>query len=68
MKKIVKRISGASEGYVLGDRTFAAITAVEGISLSATSRERLASMKKRKLTAEEQRTEIIRAYTEAKSR
>lgn len=68
MKKIVKRVAGSSEGHVLGDRTFAAITAVEGISLSATSRKRLASMKKRKLTAEEQRTEVIRAYTEAKSR
>ena len=35
MKKIVKRVAGSSEGHVLGDRTFAAITAVEGISLSA---------------------------------
>jgi hypothetical protein len=68
MKKIVKRIGGSSEVHVLGERTFAAITAVEGISLSQTSRNRLASMKKRKLTAEEQRTEVIRAYTEAKSR
>jgi len=68
MKKITKRFGGSSEGHVLGDRTFAAITAVEGISLSAASRKRLASMKKRKLTAEEQRTEVIRAYTQAKSR
>jgi hypothetical protein len=68
MKKMTKRVGRSSEGHVLGDRTFAAITAIEGISLSATSRKRLASMKKRKLTAEEQRTEVIRAYTEAKSR
>lgn len=68
MKKITKRFGESSEGHVLGDRTFAAITAVEGISLSAASRKRLASMKKRKLTAEEQRTEVIRAYTQAKSR
>ncbi|MBZ9603188.1 hypothetical protein [Phyllobacterium chamaecytisi] len=68
MKKTIKRVVGASDGHVLGDRAFAAITAVEGIRLSETSRERLASMKTRKLTAEEQRTEVIRAYVEAKSR
>lgn len=68
MKKITKSASGSSEGHILGDRTFAAITAVEGISLSAASRKRLSSMKERRLTTEEQRTEVIRAYIEAKSR
>lgn len=68
MKKNVKRISGSGEGLVLGDQTFAAISAVEGISLSASSRKRLESMKKRQLTTHEQRAEIIRAYTDAKSR
>jgi len=68
MKKTTKRLGGTSEGHVLGERTFAAITAVEGISLSAESRKRLSSMKKRKLTNEEQRTEVIRAYFEAKTR
>lgn len=68
MKKVTKNIRGSSEDHVLGDRTFAAITAVEGISLSASSRKRLSSMKERRLTTEEQRTEVIRAYIEAKSR
>jgi hypothetical protein len=68
MKKIVKRSISANASRVLGDRTFAAISAVEGISLSASSRKRLESMKKRKLTGEEQRAEIIRAYTVSKSR
>lgn len=68
MKKTAKRLGGTSEAHVLGERTFAAITAVEGISLSAESRKRLSSMKKRKLTNEEQRTEVIRAYIEAKTR
>lgn len=68
MKKNVKRTSVSSEAQILGDQTFAAISAVEGISLSASSRTRLESMKKRKLTTEEQRAEIIRAYTDAKSR
>lgn len=68
MVKTTKRPGGTSEGHVLGERTFAAITAVEGISLSRASRKRLASMKKRKLTSDEQRSEVVRAYNEAKTR
>jgi len=68
MKKTAKRLGGISGGHVLGERTFAAITAVEGITLSAASRKRLASMRKRKLTNDEQRSEVIRAYNEAKTR
>lgn len=68
MKKTAKRLGGTSESHVLGERTFAAIAAVEGISLSDASRKRLASMKKRKLTNDEQRSEVIRAYNEAKTR
>ena len=68
MKKTGKKLSGTADGHVLGQRTFAAITAVEGISLSSASRKRLADMKKRKLSLDEQRTEVIRAYVDAKSR
>jgi hypothetical protein len=68
MKKTGKKLSGTEDGHVLGQRTFAAITAVEGISLSSASRKRLADMKKRKLSLDEQRTEVIRAYVDAKSR
>lgn len=68
MKKISKRMAATAEGRVLGDQTFAAISAVEGISLSAVSRKRLTSMRKRNLSAQEQRAEVIRAYTDAKSR
>ena len=68
MKKTGKELSGTGDGHVLGQRTFAAITAVEGISLSSASRKRLADMKKRKLSLDEQRTEVIRAYVDAKSR
>lgn len=68
MKKTGKRLSAVGESHVLGQRTFAAITAIEGISLSATSRKRLSDMKKRKLSPEEQRSEVIRAYVDAKSR
>ncbi|ARN83964.1 hypothetical protein [Methylocystis bryophila] len=68
MVKGPKRLAGTTEGHVLGEQSFAAITAIEGVSLSAASRKRLASMKKRKLTNDEQRTEVIRAYSQAKSR
>lgn len=68
MKKTTTRLKHDTPSYVLGQRTFAAITAVEGISLSASSRKRLADMKKRKLSPDDQRKEVIRAYQDAKSR
>lgn len=67
MKKIDKGLKPSTSGHVLGQRTFAAITAVEGIGLSAASRKRLADLKKRKLSADDQRSEVIRAYRDAKT-
>jgi hypothetical protein len=66
MKKISNRLGG--DAHVLGDRTFAAITAVEGVRLSTASRKRLSDMNSRKLPADEQRSEVIRAYVDAKAR
>ena len=63
-----KKTFRTGEGHVLGDRTFAAITAVEGISLSNASRNRIQSMRKRQLSPAQQRDEVIRAFTEAKTR
>ena len=54
------------ETRTLGSETFAAITAVEGISLGSASRARLASMAERRLSHGERRAEIIRAYLESK--
>lgn len=54
------------DNRILGNDTFAAITAVEGIALGSASRVRLASMRERHLTHGEQRAEIIRAYLESK--
>ncbi|HEV2603446.1 MAG TPA: hypothetical protein VGU24_07295 [Microvirga sp.] len=68
MKKTSKGPKPDATGYVLGQRTFAAITAVEGISMSASSRKRLADIKKRKLSPDDQRSEVIRAYQDAKLR
>lgn len=68
MKKKSRLADNQPNAHVLGDKTFAAITAVEGLSLSAASRKRLADMKKRKLSHDEQRNAVIRAYVEAKTR
>ena len=51
------------DNRILGNDTFAAITAVEGIALGSASRVRLASMRERHLTHGEQRAEIIRALS-----
>jgi len=68
MKKNDKGLKPSASGHVLGQRTFAAIAAVEGIELSAASRKRLSDLKKRKLSADDQRSEVIRAYQDAKTR
>ena len=68
MKKASKRPSASDGGHILGERVFAAITAVEGMSLGRKSRERLADMNSRKLSPDEQRSEIIRAYSGSKPR
>ena len=68
MKKPRKPLGESADAYILGEETFAAITAVEGVSLSDASRKRFAAMKKLKLTNDEQRFEVIRAYAEAKER
>lgn len=48
---------------VLGARAFAAITAVEGLRLSAASRRRLEVLKASSLSADERRAEVLRAYS-----
>jgi hypothetical protein len=47
---------------VLGTKAFAAISAVEGLRLSATSRKRLDLLKASGLSAEERRAEVLRTY------
>ena len=48
---------------VLGTRTFAAITAVEGLRLSASSRRRLDMLKASSLSPGERRAEVLRTYS-----
>jgi hypothetical protein len=56
------------QSHVLGPRKFAAITAVEGLRLSREGKERLASTKADKLTPDQRRAEVIRAYSGRKGR
>lgn len=52
----------SDERRILGDEIFAAISAVEGISLSATSAQRIEALRGRRLSAGDQRAEVIRTY------
>lgn len=54
------------ESRILGDKIFAAISAVEGISMSTASAQRIDSLRGRRLSAGEQRAEVIRAYLSRK--
>jgi hypothetical protein len=54
------------ESRILGVEAFAAISAVEGISLSVASAQRIDSLRGRRLSANEQRAEVIRAYLSRK--
>jgi hypothetical protein len=67
MGKRIEKTKGQSP-KVLGGKTFAAIAAVEGLRLSATSKKRLATLKASDLTPEERRAEVLRAYAPAKGR
>jgi hypothetical protein len=53
---------------VLGDKTFAAISAVEGLKLGAASKKRLSAMKDQRLTPSQKRAEVLRAYSHSKGR
>ena len=57
------KVSKKQRSRVLGTRTFAAITAVEGLRLSASSRRRLDMLKASPLSAEERRAEVLRTYS-----
>jgi hypothetical protein len=60
------RMTRRSSKSVIGSKGFAAITAVEGLKLSAASKNRLSNLKAKGLSNEELRAEIIRAYRTAR--
>jgi hypothetical protein len=54
--------------HVVGREAFAAITAVEGLSMGHGGKKRAAAAEAQNLTTAQRRAEVIRAYIEPKSR
>ena len=55
-----------SKPHILGRKAFAAITAVEGLALSAAGEKRFRKMGQ--LSADQRRAEVFRVYNDAKGR
>lgn len=68
MSKHHTKLVGRSQTRVLGAKAFAAISAVEGLQLSSTSKKRLALLKDSEMTPAERRAEVLRAYASVKGR
>jgi hypothetical protein len=67
VKKTPNKVPRSSAtGRILGAKAFAAITAVEGLKLSAAGKKRIETSKRRKMSYDERRAEIVRAYIPAK--
>jgi hypothetical protein len=56
----------SSRSRVLGGKKFAAIAAVEGLKLSPAAKKRIAAMRAKKLSPDQRRAEVLRAYVGAK--
>jgi len=66
MSSRTARKTNAANGYVLGRKSFAAISAVEGLKLASASVVRLE--RTRALSPEQRRTETIRAFAATRNR
>lgn len=66
MKKRVGKQTVRQHPHILGDQVFAAITAVEGVGLSANSRERLARLDGKGLTQSQKRAAVLAEYRSRK--
>lgn len=62
MSSLIDKRKSRPKTHVLGARTFAAISAVEGLQLGSTSRKRLNELKGAGLSQDEKRAVILRAY------
>jgi hypothetical protein len=60
--------TGKRAARVLGAKTFAAISAVEGLRLKGESKKRLATLRASDLSPAERRAEVVRAYAAIKGR
>jgi hypothetical protein len=56
------------QAQVLGRKTFEAITAVEGLKLSAAGRKRMSSLSVNALTPDQRRAVVLKAFGEQKGR
>ena len=68
MGQRTKKAPRETGSRVLGARAFAAISAIEGLKLTAAGKRRLDLMDERKLTPDERRAEVLRAYMVIKER
>jgi hypothetical protein len=59
----MKQRAAKQKSRVLGIKTFGAISAVEGLHLSADSKKRVEALLTRKLTPDARRAEIVRVYS-----
>ncbi len=66
MKKRLGQKTSNPEGYVVGKKGFAAISAIEGLKLHADSAERLE--RNAALSPQQRREETIRAFVSARKR
>jgi len=66
MAKLANSSRSPIRDRVLGDKVFAAISAIEGISLKSGSLSRIASVRSRNLSPAEQRAEVVQAYAKLK--
>ena len=62
MKQRPARRTSDQDPRILGAKTFAAITAVEGLSLSPDSKKRIDALLSGTLSPDARRAEVVRAY------
>ncbi|MDQ2859994.1 MAG: hypothetical protein M3T55_04545 [Pseudomonadota bacterium] len=65
MTKLARPKQPTARSRVVGQRTFAAITAVEGLRLAGDSRRRVAALIASGLSPERRRVEVMKAYGSA---
>lgn len=59
---MAKSTKTTGKSRVIGAKSFAAISAVEGLRLKGASKKRVASLRASELSPDERRAEVIRAY------
>lgn len=63
-----RKARGASAGHVIGAAAFAAISAVEGLKLSPAARRRIAVFQRKRMTPDERRAAVLKAYEDTEGK